>query len=299
LLLQRIKKRRLEMLKICLLGLGRTGKEIAKVLLEQPDMQLVFACCSKGSDKSGKDLGEILNIRNTGIKVQSSANLEKLLIKHKPDVAIDFSNPEATIDNAQILSAHGVNIVIGTTGFNDIQLEKLKQLSNSTGIVYSRKITTGVNVLMLLTNIASAILNNYDFEIIESHFKAKSDIPSGTSKKIAKEILKGKNYSSESLYYDIENISQIPIHAVRAGGIIGKHKVIIAGEYDKIEISHESFSRRVFALGAIKAARFIYDKKGYYEMKDVLNLEKVLYSCLQGDKYDSRDYGLNIVEIPV
>lgn len=264
------------MIKVCLLGLGRTGKEIARVLLEQKDIHFTFAVCSKGSEKVNKDLGEVLNINNTGIKVIDPKDLEEYILKYKPQVAVDFSKSDAAISNAKVLSKMKVKVVIGTTGFNELQHKKLVNLvrENKTAIVHAPNITVGVNVLMTLTNIAAGILQDYDSTIIESHFKEKKEAPTSTAKKIANEIVKGHSYED-----GIDNnldISSIPILSVRAGGIVGKHKVIMASEHDKIEITHESFSRKAFALGALRAVRFIVDKVGYYEMDDVLNLKEII-----------------------
>lgn len=271
-----------DIIRLCLIGLGRTGKEVAKVLLRQKDMDIVMAVCSRGSDKTGKDLGQILDSRDTGIIIDSCDNLEANLLKYKPDVAIDFSDPDATVRNAEILGKRKVNMVIGTTGFTEIQIKRLMNISkiHKIGIVYAPNITLGVNVLMLLTNLAASILDGYDCTIIESHFKTKKDSPSGTAKKIAKEVLKGVSGNADTSARDLD-YSDIPIHSVRAGGIIGKHHVIMAGEYDKIEIIHESFTRTAFALGAIKAVSFINKKVGFFEMSDVLDLKRVMTRYLE------------------
>lgn len=269
------------MIRVCISGLGKTGKEIAKVLLEQEDIKLVSVICNPSSDKRGKDLGEVIGNGHTGIIIEGSDNLEKIVFRTRPDVVIDFSNPEAASRNAKIFSRMKVNVVIGTTGFSKIGLKRLFILANKyrNGIVYAPNITLGVNVLMLLTNLASNILNNYDFQITEIHHKNKKDAPSGTAKKIAVEIQKGLMSSGNN----DENV-QVPITAVRAGGVVGKHEVMIIGEDDKIEISHESFSRKAFALGALRAVRFIKGKSGFFEMSDVLNLKKVLNDYLHEDK---------------
>lgn len=273
------------MIRVCISGLGKTGKEIAKVLLEQEDIKLVSVICSPSSDKRGKDLGEVIGNAHTGIIIEGSDNLEQIVFRTRPDVVIDFSNPEAASRNAKIFSRMKVNVVIGTTGFSKIGLKRLFILASKyrNGIVYAPNITLGVNVLMLLTNLASNILNNYDFQITEIHHKNKKDSPSGTAKKIAVEIQKGLMSSGNK----DENV-QVPITAVRAGGVVGKHEVMIVGEDDKIEISHESFSRRAFALGALRAVRFIKGKAGFFEMNDVLNLKKVLNDYLHEDKKSFR-----------
>lgn len=284
-----------DLIRICLIGLGRTGKEIARVLLKQIDMELVMAVCSENSDKIGKDLGEILESRDTGIIIDSCSNLEKNIFKYKPNVAIDFSDPEATIRNAEILGKMRVRMVIGTTGFTEIQSKKLMSIAknNKTGIVHAPNITLGVNVLMVLTNLAASILEGYDCTIIESHFKNKKDAPSGTAKKIAEEVLKGMSANSNIYPRDLD-YNEIPIHAVRAGGIIGRHRVIMAGEYDKVEIIHESFARTAFALGALKAVRFVHEKVGFFEMTDVLDLKRIMTRYLEREAYFKKQRHFNV-----
>jgi 4-hydroxy-tetrahydrodipicolinate reductase len=275
------------MIRVCISGLGKTGKEIAKVLLDQEDIRLVSAICSPNSDKKGKDLGEILGSSTTGVILEGSDKLEQVIFRTRPDVVVDFSSPEAALKNAKVFSRMKVNIVIGTTGFSKIGLKKLLILASThkNGIVYAPNITLGVNVLMLLTNLAANILNNYDFQITEIHHKHKKDSPSGTAKKIAAEMEKGL-IASGSVNTDI----QVPITSVRAGGVVGKHEVMIIGEDDKIEISHESFSRRAFALGALYAVRFAKGRAGYFEMSDVLDLKKVLgdYLELENNSFKKR-----------
>lgn len=266
------------MVRVCISGLGKTGKEIAKVLFEQEDIKLVSAICSPDSDKRGRDLGEVIGSGNSGVIIEGSDNLEQVIFRTRPDVVVDFSSPEAALRNAKVFSRMKVNIVIGTTGFSKISLKRLFILANKyrNGIVYAPNITLGVNVLMLLANLTANILNNYDFQITEIHHKNKKDAPSGTAKKIAVEIDKGLKASGNP-----DANTQIPITAVRAGGVIGKHNVMIIGEDDKIEISHESFSRKAFALGALRAVRFAKGKVGYFEMSDVLDLKKVLDDYLE------------------
>jgi 4-hydroxy-tetrahydrodipicolinate reductase len=261
------------MIKVCLIGIGKTGKEIAKMLLNQTDMRLVAALSSPGSMNNHKDLGEVIGIKEVGVKIQGTHKLDEILIQYRPDVVVDFSNSGATLKNAKIISRLGVNMVIGTTGFSEIELEEIKNLTsrNRIGIIYAPNITPGVNVLMTLTKLAAVLLHDYDFQITEIHHNRKKDIPSGTALKIFNEIQDGLLLFDKSI--DAESV---PINSVRAGGIIGKHEVLIAGEYDKITISHESFSRKAFANGALRAIRFINEKTGFYEMKDVLSLSKII-----------------------
>jgi len=289
------------MIKVCLIGLGRTGKEIAKVLLGQDDLELVMVVCSEKSAKAGKDLGEILNIHETGIVITGSRDLKKNLAVFQPDVAIDFTDPQSTLGNAEILASMRIPIVVGTTGFIDIQSRKLISLAKNykTGIIHAPNITLGVNVLMVLTNLTASILESYDCTIVESHFKQKKDAPSGTAIKIAKEVLKGRSSNNSISIHDLDH-KKIPIHAIRAGGIIGRHSVVLAGEYDKIEITHESFARTAFALGALKAVRFIHNKTGFYEMDDVLDLKNVVMKYLEREALirKQRFYNLDVSAVP-
>lgn len=277
------------MIRVCLIGIGKTGKEIAKLIYGQSDMKLVSAICSPGSNKKHKDLGEIIGTNETGIRIEEANKLKESILRCKPDVVIDFSSPEATLKNVEIISKMKVNMVIGTTGFSELALRKLENLTinNHIGIVYAPNITLGVNVMMILTKLASVLLDNYDYQISEIHHKNKKDIPSGTALKIRKEIEDGLVYKRKDTSEE-----QIPINSVRAGGVVGKHEVLIVGENDCITISHESYSRKVFAAGAIHAVDFIKDKIGFYEMKDVLCLSKVIE-----DLYKSEDrQSLNNVE---
>lgn len=261
------------MIKVCLIGIGNTGKEIAKMILGRKDMKIVSAMCSPGSMKKHMDLGLEIGIQEIGIKIEGTNKLDEVILKCKPDIVVDFSKPEATLKNVEIISRLGVNMVIGTTGFSVIELKRIETLAhnNQVGIVYAPNITLGVNVLMVLTKLASILLNNYDFQISEIHHKNKKDSPSGTAVKIAKEIESGLLYTGKDITKE-----GIPINSVRAGGVVGKHEVLIVGEDDRITISHESFSRKVFASGALSAIKFIKGKIGFYEMRDVLDLSKVI-----------------------
>jgi 4-hydroxy-tetrahydrodipicolinate reductase len=265
-------------------GLGRTGIEVAKAIMEQKDLRLVSAISSPNSRKIGKDLGEILGCPATGVIVQGPDQIEPIVFQSRPDVVVDFTNPAATVRNSKLFSKMKVNIVVGTTGFSKIAMYKLYVLTKKyhNAILYAPNITLGVNVMMLLTNLAANMLNNYDFQITEIHHKHKKDAPSGTAVKIAKEIEKGLAASG------LPETADVPIQAIRAGGVVGKHEVLIVGENDRIEISHESFSRKAFALGAIKGIRFIQGKSGYFEMNDVLNLQKVLGDYLAKEKFRNK-----------
>lgn len=254
------------MLRIGISGLGRAGLETARYLLQQRDIKYICSFSSPESSKRNRDLGEILGYRKLGIPVISVEDINKLNIL--PQVVIDFSPHEAALVNAPIFFENKINLVLASTGFSEIHLKKLTNLAlkHNRGIVIAPNITLGVNVLMLLSQIASDILNSYDIEIIEYHHNKKVDIPSGTAIKLANQLP-----------------GEPTIHAVRAGGIVGLHKVLLVGQNDKIEISHESFSRSAFAEGALQAAKWVNNKSGVFEMNNVLDLNSIL------DKYVRKD----------
>ncbi len=259
------------MTRVCLIGLGRTGTEIARTFLGQRDIKLVAAMGSEHSSKAGKDIGSIVNLPEIGAKIYRPSQMSYVIENLKPDVFVDFSNYKATLSYVKQISASKAGLLIGTTGFSNTDILRLRALArkNNSAILYAPNITVGVNVMMLLSNIAAMILPNYDFEINEAHHKHKKDSPSGTAIKLADQVEEALASSGQSTE------GSIPIHAIRAGGIVGKHELIIAGENDKIEISHESFSRSAFAEGALRGVRFIKGKNRFFEMQDVVELEKV------------------------
>lgn len=267
----------MHMLRICLSGLGRTGIQIARYLMDAQEVSLVSAICSPNSSKAGRDLGEVIGFKKTNIPIYSSNQIEPCIFITRPDVVIDFSTPIAALQNAEVFSKMGLNIVMGTTGFSQPQEKRLFSIvrKNKSGMIYAPNITKGVNTLIALAEFAAKILNSYDMEIVEMHHKQKRDIPSGTALKIADAMAETKDA------IPMTERSEIPISSVRAGGIVGCHKVMLVGKYDMIEISHQSFSREAFAEGALYAAEFIRDKTGIYEMRDALNYDTVIAELLE------------------
>lgn len=282
----------MEKLRICMCGLGRTGKEIAAAVASAPDMELVMAICSNHNPHLGQDVSSLIGTPELGVRLECGASLNASVERNGPDVAIDFSTPEAVMKNAVIFAKHKVNMVIGTTGFSEIEIQRLQQISEKykVGIVFAPNITLGVNVLMTLVNLAATLLEEYDCTITETHFKSKKDSPSGTAKKIANQVHAGIEARPNNSAVD-----SVPIHSLRTGGVIGQHSVILAGEHDKVEITHDSFSRKAFAVGAMRAARFVRDKVGYYEMSDVLELEEVISNYLTRNKMESKAHKPSVI----
>jgi len=265
-------------MKIALVGLGTTGKIVAEYLLGKNVLSMVI--CKKDSVHAYSDLGKILNCRDTNIIVEPCEHLERKIFENKPDVLIDFSSSHFLRDNISMLAHYGINIVTAVTDYGPSEIERIKQIASQDkiGVIMAPNITYGVNVLMLLTEIATELMSGYDFHVLEENHNRKKDSPSGTAKKIASKI--------ETILADNLIDSQVPIQAVHSGGIIGKHKVLISGEYDQLEISHQAFSRFAFAEGAYKAAQFIYGKKGLYGMDNVFDSHKatIKHTYTENDK---------------
>jgi len=251
-------------MKIALCGIGRAGSEVARAVYCRPDMHIVAALCRPESNRAGKDLGELAGMPFCGITAKEISEVENVFREHRIDVVIDFSNPAASRVLLDACRKFGINAVICTTGFSDSELRWMKKIARekSFGLVYAPNVTVGVNVLMDMARVAAQKIPDYDFEITEIHHRNKKDAPSATAKRIAEAIGRELGLKGEGA---------VPIHAVRAGGYIGRHEVLIVGEYEKVHIVHESFSRRAFAEGALRAAKFVINKKGWFEMADVLS----------------------------
>lgn len=262
-------------MKVAIIGLGTTGKIVAEYFYKQQALALVL--CRENSPYDGKDLGELLHRPFMDIPVRSTANLEAELKQHKPDVVIDFSSPRFLREHLPTLARCDVNVVTAVTTYTQMDLKRIKVMARKqrVGVVIAPNITLGVNVLLAMAQLAAALQSDYDFQIIDENHRNKKDSPSGTAEKIAAVIKK-------TLEQPGGQISDIPIHSIRAGDIAGRHKVLVCGEYDQIEITHTAFSRTAFAEGAYKAAQFIQGRKGLYEMRDVFGLKK--HESVQTDR---------------
>ncbi|HEX7713784.1 MAG TPA: 4-hydroxy-tetrahydrodipicolinate reductase [Bacillota bacterium] len=264
-------------MKICLLGLGRTGSVVAEQLLKTDDLELAAVITSPGSSKANRSLREFINC-DTDLVIRDASSLAEECRKTPFTVAIDFTKPEASLHNARILAEHDVHLVIGTTGFNKLQLHELQGLvrRHHIGLVYAPNISVGINLLLILVQTLAALVPQYDIEITELHHRYKKDAPSSTALKIASTVNAARGIKGrEKLCFGRKGATpreagEIGIHAIRAGGIAGVHRILFAGDNDELEITHRSYSRAVFAEGALEAARFVAPRKGFFNMEGVL-----------------------------
>lgn len=193
------------------------------------------------------------------------------------DVIIDFSHPSALAGLLEFAEKKNIPIIVATTGLSDEQKQSLVEYSKKIPVFFSANMSLGINLLVALSKKAAALLEgNFDIEIVEKHHNQKIDAPSGTALALADgitEVLKNK----PEYVYDRHSVRkkrsdrEIGIHSVRGGSIVGEHEVIFAGQDEVIELKHQATSKEVFAVGSIKAAKFMKGKPcGMYDMNDLI-----------------------------
>ncbi len=256
---------------------GRMGKVLLECVEQSDDLVLHAALEHGASTMLGRDAGELVGAA-CGVKI--SADVEAAL--QGADVLIDFTRPEGTLHHLEVCRRLGVNMVIGTTGFNAQQKAQLGAAAQQIGIVFAPNMSVGVNLVFKLLETASRVLSEgYDIEIIEAHHRHKVDAPSGTALGMGEVVARtlGRDLS-DCAVYGREGVtgerdpSTIGFATVRGGDIVGDHTVLYAGIGERIEITHKASSRATFALGALRAARFLTaNPAGMYDMQDVLDLK--------------------------
>ena len=231
---------------IALIGYGRMGKAIEEILVQR-----------------GHDV--VLKISRTPLPEE----LKNI------DVAIEFSKPEYAFDNLKVLLQNKVATICGTTGWleNQDEVNKLA-ITNNTAFLYASNFSLGVNLFFELNQVLARMMNKYRNEyqinLEEIHHTQKLDAPSGTAITIAEGIIENTTYKTWSMEENSQEI--IPIEAKRIENVPGTHIVQYTSDVDTIEISHTAHSRKGFALGAVIAAEWIWNKEGIFTMKDVLEL---------------------------
>ena len=265
------------MTKIAIVGAtGRMGRMLIESVLKDGGATLVSAIDQPGTHAIGKDAGELVGMP-CGVPVTS--DVEEGIAR--ADCVIDFTRPEGTLEHLAICLRHKVAIVIGTTGFDEAGKQKIASASDEIPVVFAPNMSVGVNVVFKLLDTASRILSEgYDIEIVEAHHKLKIDAPSGTALRMGEVVANALGRDlKECAIYGREGVtgerdpSTIGFATVRGGDIVGDHTVMYCGTGERIEISHKAGSRMPYALGSLRAARFLAGKKsGLFDMQDVLGL---------------------------
>ena len=235
--------------------------------------RIVGAVAAKEDPNIGKSLGEA-GVCNLDVEIVDPSGIPEAV--KNADVYVTFTTPEAEVVNLPVVANAGKRIVMGTTGFTQEQMEKIRNaVSSRVPAVFSPNYSIGVNILFKILRMTKYFPADYDFSIMEVHHTGKRDAPSGTAKKMGEIISEIRGYTN--IIHGREGLNprkpdELEILSVRAGGVPGLHELIIAGPHEMIRIEHTAFSRKVFAQGALYAVEWIYKQKkpGIYSMDNVL-----------------------------
>ncbi len=247
---------------VCLVGaLGKMGRTIAEIIEQEDEVHITY---------------EVDPLINEGLHEKKSINgLDSAEI----DVVINFTNPEATLESARWCAQHRVPLVTGTTGLSPAQQEELEKLSDDVPIVWASNMSLGVNLIDALLPKIAEVLEGFAVEIVEIHHDKKKDSPSGTAILFAQTLVEAKGgeivFGRAKGKSDKRPITEVVVHAIRGGTVPGEHTIYFLGHDEVVEIKHRALSRKIFALGALKAVKWINDETpGLWSMKDVLDLEE-------------------------
>ena len=247
--------------------MGRMGQQIIKSVKSDKNFRLVALTEEKK-----------VNNKINGIKISQNT----IDVFKKTSLIIDFTIPKCTFEILKIASKLKKRVVIGTTGFNKKQENLIKIYAKKIPILKAGNMSLGINLLMYLTEIASASLNNsFLTKISEIHHKHKKDYPSGTALMLGKGIAIGKNKNFYNLmgkkYLNNKKFpysKKINFNSIRKGEIIGEHEVKFSSGKEIIKLNHEAFDRALYSEGALSAAKWLMTKKaGLYSMRDLMNFK--------------------------
>lgn len=239
---------------------GKMGRVITRLAYEDKDCKIV----------AGVDISDFGENDYPVFKNFADINVEA-------DVIVDFSHPSVLSGLLEYAKEKKLPVIIATTGLTDEQRADLLDASEEIPVFFSANMSLGINLIIALAKKATAILEgNFDIEIVEKHHNQKIDAPSGTALAIADAIADTLAVAPEYVY-DRHSVRkkrearEIGIHSIRGGSIVGEHQVIFAGQDETIELKHQATSKEVFAVGSIKAAKFMNGKpKGFYTMDDLI-----------------------------
>jgi 4-hydroxy-tetrahydrodipicolinate reductase len=264
--------------RIAVLGAdGRMGRALIRATQAAGTNTVLSAACERaGHPRVGKDAGVLAGVDRAGVTV-----IGDLPPKGAADVWIDFTVPSATEMVAESASHAGAALVVGTTGLGTHARAALDVAAHQVPVVYAANYSVGINVMLkLVADAARALGPDYDLEIVEAHHRAKSDAPSGTALRLAEALAEAtnRNLAATGRYARHGDIgprvhSEIGIQAIRGGDVVGDHTVFFLGNGDRVEITHRASTRDTFAVGAVRAAKWVSRRPpGLYDMRNVLGL---------------------------
>jgi 4-hydroxy-tetrahydrodipicolinate reductase len=254
---------------------GRMGKTLVR-LVHEAGLELSAAVASAKSPLLGKDAGEVAGVGAQGWPL--TASLESLA---SADVVIDFSLPVALPGLFAAVERYSRPLVLATTGLDDALWKQVDALGRHVPLIAAPNYSTGVAVLYHLAQKASALLADFDLEVVEMHHRNKVDAPSGTALGLAAAAARGRDLDAKAnAVYGREGHpgarteKEIGVMTLRGGDVIGDHTLILAGPGERLELAHKATNRDLFARGALRAAQWLADKApGRYGMNHVLGLE--------------------------
>ena len=256
---------------------GRMGRQLVKAVTEMSGVTLCAAIERAGSECLGQDAGVLAGVGELGVPLTD----DPLAAFVDAEGVLDFTRPEATVGFAELSAQARIVHVIGTTGFEAEHQAKIEAAARHARIVKSGNMSLGVNLLAeLVRSAAKALDEDFDIEIVEMHHRHKVDAPSGTALLLGEAAAGGREISLEERSVRIRDghtgerpVGDIGFASLRGGSVVGDHTVILAGEGERIELTHRAQDRAIFARGAIKAALWARRQKpGLYSMADVLGL---------------------------
>ncbi len=273
----------MERARVAIVGVsGRMGRALVRAACEIPAVRVTAAVASAHSASLGRDAGVLAGVEPLGLEV--SSDLSAALAQ--ADVAIDFSQPQATRSNLDACRAARKPLLIGTTGFADDPSEaELDAAAREIPLLIAPNTSLGVALLMdLVRQAARALPPEFDIEIIEAHHRLKRDAPSGTALALARAAGEGRDLSppqalsgSSAARIGPRRQGEIGFAVIRGGDIVGEHTVLFAGPGEELRLHHRAGDRAIFARGALRAALWLRDQQpGRYGMRDILHYDQSL-----------------------
>ncbi|MDD2585582.1 MAG: 4-hydroxy-tetrahydrodipicolinate reductase [Syntrophomonadaceae bacterium] len=258
-------------------ALGKMGSETVKAVINDEELDLAAMVDVKANGESLADIAGLKGTETNNLKVEN--DLDAVLARIKPDIMIDFTNPQAVFSNAKTALEKQVTCVIGTTGMNDLELKQLEKLANDNqvGVAVIPNFAIGAVLMMKFAKEAAHYFP--DVEIIELHHDQKMDAPSGTAIKTAQMITENRAYQPPANAREFEkipgsrggNLDQVHIHSVRLPGLIAHQEVIFGGMGQGLKIRHDSYNRVGFMQGVLMVVKKMIGRQGLvYGMDNLL-----------------------------
>ncbi len=253
---------------------GRMGRLLLAAVLEAADLQLLAAVDHPSNSAQGQDVGPLASLEPCGVSLSEPS---PRAWAHSSAI-LDFSLPAGT---EQLLRHCGHRpLVVGTTGLSSELLARLREHSQAAPVVFAPNFSTGIALLSELVSMASRVLDTFDMEVVEAHHRHKLDAPSGTALHLASLAAAARGLDAgEALVFGRHGdtgerpSNKVGVHSIRGGGIVGEHRVLLAGSGEYLELKHVAIHRGAFAQGALRALRWVVDQPpGFYGLEQVLGL---------------------------